>query len=624
MNEIYIRHADLSAGSYNAKAGTFTAIASSGQPVPRMDYDGKYVEALEMTPKAVRLDRFRSGRAPLLDNHRRGSLADQIGVISDARLQDGKLIADVRLSNRSDDRMKSIRADLAAGIIRNVSIGYRVFRSAEDRSTDGPPIITHTDWEPMELSIVMLPADSEAYIRSMKGPSMPSDNETIDDVETSETEPRAADDSLRRGGATALPRPRLSDRDVRQIYAFAAQGNMPGSFAEAHIARSSTMDEVRADYFDRLHREANRYATAGLSRSDCEETFLNPEFLGRAIEEALYTRMTGAAPEGPARELAGLSLLELGARMLQANGERVSWANRDQLVSKILTRSHTTTDFPMLLTGAGNRTLMQSYQAAESPLKRLARRRDAADFRAISTLKLSEAPRLLKVPESGEVKYGSRSEAKEGFKVETYARMFSISRQSIINDDLGAFADSNFAWGRAAAETEADLLVSLFTVNGGAGVNLDDGDPLYTTGRKNKAAAGTAIDIANLGAARQAMREVKGLDGVTPKHLVVGPAKETQAEQVLTSIAAAQVSDANPFSGRLTLHVEPRFAGNAWRLFADSPDIGTIVIAYLNGQAGPILETQQGWSTLGVEFRATLDFGCGINDWRGSYLNSGE
>ena len=324
----------------------------------------------------------------------------------------------------------------------------------------------------------------------------------------------------------------------------------------------------------------------------------------------------------------GRSLLDIGAMLLQARGERVSWG-REQLASQILTRTQTTSDFPTLLTASGHRVLVDAYQAAACPLRTLAKVRDAVDFRAISMVKLSEAPQLLEVKEGGEVKYGARAEAKEAFALKTYARIFSLSRQALINDDLGAFADTTAAFGRASAETEANLLAGLLTANTGAGVNLDDGNPLYTTTRGNKAALGTAIDVANLGLARKAMRDVKGLDGktplnVVPAHLVVGTAKETEAEQALAALYPHVVSDANPFTSRLQLHVEPRLAGNAWRVFADPAAVPTLVIAYLNGGGGPLMHTREGWETLGFEFRAVLDFGCGLSDWRGTYLNVGN
>ena len=188
--------------------------------------------------------------------------------------------------------------------------------------------------------------------------------------------------------------------------------------------------------------------------------------------------------------------------------------------------------------GAGNRVLQDAYEVASSPLLALARVRNSTDFKPINVLKLSEAPALEKVNETGEIKYGSRGEEKEAFKIETSAKIFSLSRQAWVNDELGAFADFNTAYGRAGAETVASQLVALFTANSGDGATLSDGNPLFhAVSRKNKAASGTIIDIAALAAARQALRETKGLDGVTPigltpKYLVVSPAKETQAEQL--------------------------------------------------------------------------------------------
>ena len=45
--------------------------------------------------------------------------------------------------------------------------------------------------------------------------------------------------------------------------------------------------------------------------------------------------------------------------------------------------------------------------------------------------------------------------------------------------------------------------------------------------------------------------------------------------------------------------------------------------AYLNGADGPNVATREGWDVLGLEIRAVLDFGCGANDYRGTFLNPG-
>lgn len=233
-------------------------------------------------------------------------------------------------------------------------------------------------------------------------------------------------------------------------------------------------------------------------------------------------------------------------------------------------------------------------------------------------------PALSEVNEGGEITRGTVAEGKEAFSVKTYAKIFGISRTALVNDDLGALADSAASFGRAAANTEADILAGLLTANAGAGVALDDGTALFHASRGNKASAGAAIGVASIGAARQSIRDVKGLDGKTvlnlrPAHLLVGSDLETEAEQFLSQIYAAQVTDAVPEGLRLALHVEPRLNGSGFRVFSDPAAAEVLSYAYLSGAEGVQIVQRDGWDVLGIEIRAVLDFGAGVTGWRGSH-----
>jgi hypothetical protein len=607
--DFFTRRAPFRAASFDPETGAFSAVIATETPVARRDpVEGDYLEILSLKPSAVRLDRLKSGTAPVLDSHRAGSMKDQIGNVTAARMEAGQLIAEARLSARDD--VKPIATDLTAGTPPNVSFGYRVYASSESRDADGRLVVTRTDWEPFEMSFVPIPADPNTHIRSQqKGTTMPTLN-------TSDTETDAGE------------LVRMAPAEMHQAYEITSRNGLPMDFARQHINAGITMEAFRGLVLDRIAADAGRISIN--SRSD--STFDNPDFLARSIEGALFARMTGTRPEGAAAELMGRTMLDMGAMLLQQRGERPNWNNRERLAAQIFTRAGdlSTSDFPNLLLSTGNRVLNQAYVVAKSPLLSLAKRRDAVDFCTLYSIKLSEAPRLAEVKEGGEVKHGARSESVESFKLKTYARIFSLTRQAIINDDLGAFADASAAFGRGAAQTEAELLVSLLTANSGNGANLTDGNPLYGTGtnRGNKAAAGAAIAVDSLGAARQALREMKDIDGITPinatpRHLVVGPSLETTAEQFLHTISAVDSTKVNPFAGALSLHVDPRLTDNSWRLFADPAEVATILVAYLNGADGPMVETRLGWDVLGVEVRAVLDFGCGVNDFRGTYLNPG-
>ena len=138
-----------------------------------------------------------------------------------------------------------------------------------------------------------------------------------------------------------------------------------------------------------------------------------------------------------------------------------------------------------------------------------------------------------------------------------------------------------------------------------------------------------AISTASVGAARAAMRRQSNVNGtgragVVPAILLVGPDKETEAEQFVAPIAAADQDSANPFTGKLRIAVEDRLVGNGWYLFADPNIRPALAYGYLQGQTGPKVEVKEGWSRLGTEFRCYTDFGCAPFDYRAAYRNPGE
>lgn len=182
--------------------------------------------------------------------------------------------------------------------------------------------------------------------------------------------------------------------------------------------------------------------------------------------------------------------------------------------------------------------------------------------------------------------------------------------------------------GQAAAETEARILVTLLEAGSGNGPTMSDGKTLFHADHGNKAGTGAAISDATLSAARLALRTQKGIEDrtirVTPRNLLVPPALETTAEKWLASIAPATAADVNPFSGSLSLVVEPRLSSAArWYVTADPGEIDGLEFAYLSGAEGPQVESRSGWDVDGVEIRVILDFGAGFIDHRGWFMNPG-
>ncbi len=591
MPELWTRRATLEPTTLDEAARTVDVVWSTGAGVRRRDGAGLYEERFSLDPAHVDLARFIG--APVLDGHRQETVAQVLGVVTDAHVDGARGVGTVKLSERADP----VWRDIKAGILRSVSVGYTVERWQDSRGGDGTRVRTAVRWTPKELSFVAIPADVGATVRG--------------DVMDQNTD------------AEALAQRAAVNTEIRTLVTAAG---LDHTAADSLIDRNATVDEARAELFDSLVRRSADTGTVHHQRIELGTEYGAPEARVERMAAALTCRLNGTAPDEAARPYVHRRLVDLAAELLEARGGR---GVRQWSPDEVLTRAmHTTSDFSNLLTGTGNRVLMAAFQAAPNPLKSLARTTTVSDFRTKTTLKLSEWPKLSLVNEHGEVTSGTRGEAKEAYAIKTYAKMFSLSRNAIINDDLGAFADFGRAAGRAAAETEADVLTALLTANSGTGATLDDGNPLFHSSHGNVAGSGTAIDVTNLAAARLAMRQQKGLDGVTPVNVVptfllVSPTKETQAETVLATLTPASTSNVNPFSGKLSLLVEPRLSGNRWYVFAEPGAQPVLEYCYLSSAQGPQLASREGWNVLGMEFRVVLDFGAGVVDHRGAYSNAG-
>ncbi len=153
----------------DAERRTVELVWSTGAAVRRRDAQTgrRYDEVLSLEAAHVDLSRLNGG-APLLNTHGAWDLSDVIGVVERAWIaREGEALvgrARVRFSDRAE--VEPIWRDVAAGIIRNVSVGYSV-RSYEITETEGAsPVWRAVDWQPLELSAVPVGADAAAGFRA--------------------------------------------------------------------------------------------------------------------------------------------------------------------------------------------------------------------------------------------------------------------------------------------------------------------------------------------------------------------------------------------------------------------------------------------------------------------------
>jgi HK97 family phage major capsid protein len=113
------------------------------------------VEILDCSATAMRLGRLTSG-GPLLCDH---NTRDQIGVIESVQLGADRVARAVVRFGKSA-RAEEVFRDVVDGIRRNVSVGYEIHAAVLVETKEDTDTYRITDWEPLEISLVSVPADA--------------------------------------------------------------------------------------------------------------------------------------------------------------------------------------------------------------------------------------------------------------------------------------------------------------------------------------------------------------------------------------------------------------------------------------------------------------------------------
>lgn len=567
--------------TFNAEARTVEAVIATATPVQRRDDRGPYAEVLDLSA----IDLTKVSGLPVLDSHRTTSVRDTLGRVESVRREGAALVATLSLSGADD--VAPVLQRIADGTLRGVSIGYRV-KGWRETFASGRRIRSPLAWELTEVTLTSNPADPSAKLRERET-GMPED---VIDVSPADAE------QTRRSEIRALVR----------------SAGLDATVADDLIDAGADLTRAKAEIWDAV-QDNQRAAPIIRSHAPAND---DPAVITRRQSDAVAYRMAGGELPEDARPFVNMSLRDMAVDSLTRSGVSVRGMSADEIFTRA---AHTSSDFALVVSNAANKVALETYKAAESPLKALCRKRTLPNFKESTAIRLGDLGRLEPIKEDGEIKATSRAEAGESMRLKTFARGLTVSRELMINDDLGMLGDMTAALGEAAAQTEADELVKLLTEN----PKMKDGTPVFDASRGNLLSGTTFAAVQgakdSLVAMRTAMRTRTGLDGktiigVAPRFLLVPATLETEAEHLLTAIHPTRAEDVNPFGGKLTLLVEPRLPEEAWYVFADPARLAALQYAYLSAAQGVQIQRTEAFDTLGMKFRAFLDFGCGWLDWR--------
>ena len=652
---LYRRDASLIADSINKEKRTAVFCWSTGARVLRVPwFDDPFYEELSMKPEHIRLHRLNKG-APFLRMHRSYNLDDSIGVHERAWIEGEKGFAEVRFSKRKD--VEEIWGEVCDGILRNTSVGYKTYKIKETKKKGDYSIRRAIDWEPFENSLVLVNADADAQIRSSEAKTFYPINIRSSDMEEDENKTEAETYQSKRTEETH-PDPQSSSPEVDSIVSKepTKEAMTKARKLAADINNLCDKHGVDSQLRAQLIENAESFNDAAVrvlefvaKRNDSERV-KNPYNLelGRnevdvrreAIPNALLHRHDPSSVElsEAGREYRGMNMMDL-ARFFAKVPQGRFMDKRE-----IVTRAFSTSDFPELLADTAKRKLLNSYESLIKlqSYQKLVTVRSLPDFKETKDIRMSDTPQLVELPEGAEYKYGYQDLSKEGWHLVTFGRKMGITRQAVINDDLGAF-DKLGNWGLAAARLEAFLFWQVFNENQLMGDGVDLFHAKHANIETKKELVG-APSIEAISSARVKMRRQKSMEaekdqdrlskvktgrnlGLVPKHIIVPPELEENALKIIMpGLYAAKNEDKNPYQGYFDIIVGDELTDtDAWYMACDkSQGIDLIHMGYLDGIRAPYVEYQNDFDTDQVAVKARMDIACKAKDWKGLYKNPGK
>ena len=581
--------------------------------------------------ECINLDRFNDGLGTVLFNHDRDAV---VGHIEKVWIEDNRGKALVRFDD--DEKSDAIFKKVQSGTLQGVSVGYSIKRYEVLDEKDsvssngrfkGPDTYVVTDWEPLEISIVSVPADptvgvgrSADDIQIHTSIDTQEENKGMDEQEKLTETPEVKSAPVE-GGITKEELAKAMEEERKrtsEITAMFRDFDVEG--ADEAIVLGKSVDEAREMVMDQLRaRNKGVSVTMGEAESD--------KFRAAAQDAVLMAAGIPVADAAPgAQELRGHSMVELARESLQREGLQANFGDNMELARQAI---NSTSTFPAIMANLANKSVMVGFNEAETTYQIWAGKGSNRDFKEAARVALSEAGNLELVPEGGQFQQDFLGEASARTKVATYGKLFSLTRQAIINDDLGLFSKIATKYGSAAKRLVNKMVYAQLT----GSVKMQDNVALFDSKHGNVAATGEALSVKAIAKAITAMRRQKGITGdatlnITPKYLVVPPELEMTAYQIVNSTAAVDGVNsgvANPYKGRFVVVADAELTDpDAWYLVADASQHDTIEVTYLNGVETPRLETRQGFDVDGIEYKVAFDCGVSALDFRGVFKNAGK
>ena len=601
---------------------------SSEEPVER--WYGK--EILLHTKDAINFKPIKEVGSILINHDPNQRVAKPLKIWLDEEDKKGRAIIQFGTTQKALEAYQEIKDQT----LRGVSVGYQVHKWLKLQEKEqwngfkGPAYIAQR-WSVFEFSLTPVPADASVGVGRTVGQENKKEDKTMaeekrkEEIKNPEEIQKEIEEARKKGEEAERKR-------VMEIRSLCKMHNIDDKLMDEMIEQKYTVERAKDLILQKL---AERNTPVGRMETGEPVTGKDEkDKFNRAVQDGLLLRVGFVSAEevkdSGAEDFANRPLVEIARECLIRSNIPCRGLSKMDMVARAFT--HTSSDFPLILQNVANKALMQGFEEEPETWREWCGVGSVSDFKENKLVRPGEFDDLDKIPEGAEYKYGTVSEQQEKYSIATYGKLFSITRQTIINDDLNALTGIPKEMGAAARRKIADLAYKVLTTN----PTMGDGVALFHSSHGNLAGAGAAPSTDTIKAAIKAMLKQKDIGGkrrlhIRPQFIIVRIEDGMDVEELLGmqyvdfSTTGGKVSAKPNILRKYNLKVisDGRLddAGTAW--YVAGPKGKTVTIFFLDGKQAPTLEQKEGWHVDGVEFKVRIEAGAKAISWKALYKNPG-
>lgn len=515
------------------------------------------------------------------------------------------------------------------------------------------------------------PDEESAPVENMdEAPVVPEEEKPIvenmdDETVIPDEEKKPVENSVSRKDAEAsIKRALASDQKRRnEIQAAVKIAKLDRAFADELCNSGVSVADANAKVIERMATQPLGSSVGADVRvtQASEDKFHDAVIDGMVMRSARSSRIKrsvyagGDKPAAGAEDFAKLNLKRIAQETARRQGAPVERMSDIEIAQLLMCRSsnvarkyrieradfsayHTTGSFANILLDAANKTLLAAYEETPYTWSVWARQgQSAEDTKTLYRTRFSEAPNPEEVPEGADYPEKAMSDSKESYKVAKYGESFSVSWETVINDDLDAIGRIPAMHGNAMRRLQNKKVYEVLTSNPTMGDTYSLFSSSHASG-DNTSGAAAAPSVTTLNAAYVKMMTQKGLTSdaiinVIPRYLIVPVAYSATALELVNStsyVLANSNSGVQNIYGpggerSLQVVVDPQLDANSavnWYLAADPSQIDTIELTFLSGEESPVMESEWNMKNDTYFYKIRQNFGVKAIDWRGLFRNS--